>query len=174
MALPLADADTIPACLDMEASGFGRESYPIEVGFVLGDGRTYCTLIHPAPDWTHWDPAAERLHGIARDTTLRHGRDVHTVAAELNRRLQGLTLYSDGWAHDYSWLGRLFDAAGTSPTFRLDSLRARLADREADRWHIVKQQVAGEMNLARHRASTDAKLLQLTWLRLHEPQAAPG
>ena len=55
-------ADTrVPACLDMEASGFGRHSYPIEVGFVLGDGQSWCTLIRPAADWTHWDPAAERL-----------------------------------------------------------------------------------------------------------------
>jgi hypothetical protein len=163
---PHADAIT-PACLDMEASGFGRDSYPIEIGFVLADGRSYCTLIRPAPDWTHWDPAAEHLHGIARDTVLRHGRDTVEVAAQLNRMLRGLTLYCDGWAHDYTWLNKLFDAADAVPAFRLDNLRARLAEAEADRWHIVKQQVAGEMQIGRHRASTDAKLLQMTWQRLH-------
>ena len=164
-ALRAFDAD-IPACLDMEASGFGRDSYPIEVGFVLADGRAECTLIRPVDDWTHWDPAAEQLHGITRDAVLRHGRDVVTVAAMLNRQLQGLTLYCDGWAHDYTWLNRLFDAADAVPAFRLDSLRSRLDDDEAERWHSVKQQVAAEMRSARHRASTDAKVLQLTWQRL--------
>jgi hypothetical protein len=156
----------VPACLDMEASGFGRDSYPIEIGFVLGDGRAWCTLIRPADDWTHWDPAAERLHGISRDAALRHGREIGAVAAHLNRELAGLTLYCDGWAHDYAWLNRLYDAAGLVPAFRLDSLRSRLDDPQADRWHGVKQQVAGEMQGLRHRASTDAKVLQMTWQRL--------
>ena len=168
MALPAARARdlSVPACLDMEASGFGRDSYPIEVGFVLGDGRAWCTLIRPAEDWTHWDPAAEALHGISREAVLRHGRDVDTVAAELNRALAGLTLYCDGWAHDYAWLNRLFDAAGRVPAFRLDSLRSRLDDASADRWHVVRQEVASEMQGLRHRASTDAKVLQLTWQRV--------
>ena len=157
--------------MDMEASGFGRGSYPIEVGFVLADGRSYCTRIHPAPGWTHWDPAAERLHGISREAALRHGRDVATVAAQLNRYLEGLTLYCDGWAHDYAWLNRLFDAADAVPAFRLDSLRGRLDEAEADRWHGTKQQVAAEMQLGRHRASTDAKLLQMTWQRLRSRPA---
>ena len=51
-----------PAVLDVEASGFGRESYPIEVGYVLSGGQTYCSLIRPLPEWTHWDPQAERVH----------------------------------------------------------------------------------------------------------------
>jgi hypothetical protein len=165
-------ADTgVPACLDMEASGFGRDSYPIEVGFVLGDGRSWCTLVRPAEGWTHWDPAAERLHGISRELAQRHGRDVAAVADQLNRQLQGQTLYCDGWAHDYAWLNRLFDAAEAVPAFRLDSLRSRLDEAEAERWHVVKQQVAGEWPAARHRASTDAKLLQMTWQRLREATA---
>ena len=163
---PRSSDPTVPACLDVEASGFGRDSYPIEIGFVLADGQSYCTLIQPAQGWTHWDPAAERLHGISQEAVRRHGRDVTIVAAQLNRQLQGLTLYCDGWAHDYAWLNRLFDAAGAVPAFRLDSLRVRLDEAEADRWHGMKQQVAGEMQFGRHRASTDAKLLQMTWQRL--------
>ena len=66
----------LPAILDMEASGFGRDSYPIEVGYVLPDGRTRCTLIRPAPHWVHWDPAAEQLHHIPRAAVrrLHHAR----------------------------------------------------------------------------------------------------
>jgi hypothetical protein len=35
--------------IDVEASGFGRGSYPIEVGFVLPDGEAVCTLVRPRP-----------------------------------------------------------------------------------------------------------------------------
>lgn len=54
----------VPPILDVEAPGFGAGSYPIEVGYFLGDGTAYCTLIKPAANWTHWDPAAEAVHGI--------------------------------------------------------------------------------------------------------------
>ena len=61
---------------------------------------------------------------------------------------------------------RLFDAAELTPQFRLDSLRALLDEAQAARWHGVKQTVATELRSERHRASTDAKLLQQTWRRL--------
>ena len=35
----LAPPEEAPAVLDIEASGFGRGSYPIEVGFVLANGE---------------------------------------------------------------------------------------------------------------------------------------
>src|SRR5690348_7840388 len=109
----------LPCVMDIEASGFGRGSYPIEIGVVLPDGSAYCTLIVPATDWTHWDGDAERVHGISRGLLLRHGRGPAEVARELNRRLAGREVYSDNWAHDYPWLARLFDAAGLSAQFRL-------------------------------------------------------
>lgn len=155
-----------PTMLDVEASGFGRHSYPIEIGFVLPDGHAFCTLIQPAADWTHWDIAAERVHHIARALIVQRGRPAAEVARMLNESLNGQVVYSDGWANDYSWLGVLFDEAGTSPRFKLENLRALLQDDEADRWHIVKQQVALERGPQRHRASADARLLQLTLQRL--------
>ena len=158
-----------PAVLDIEASGFGSDSYPIEIGYVLPDGQSYCSLIRPAPAWTHWDPQAERVHRIARRTAVDHGRDVAEVAAQLNARLRGLTLYCDGWAHDYVWLNVLFDAAGLTPSFKLDNLRVLLTDREAAFWSVVKQQVTTELRLQRHRASSDAKALQQTLVRLRAP-----
>jgi hypothetical protein len=167
--VPDDPADTAPAVLDIEASGFGRDSYPVEVGFVLADGQTYCSLIRPAPTWTHWDPQAERVHHITQETVMRHGREVTEVAAQLNERLRGLTLYCDGWAHDFTWLSVLFEAAGMTPTFKLDNLRALLTDREAAFWNVVKKQITTEMRLQRHRASSDAKILQRTLMRLRAP-----
>jgi len=163
-----------PAVLDIEASGFGQDSYPIEVGFVLPDGQTFCCLIRPAPGWTHWDPSAERLHRISQQAVQLHGRDAREVALLLNERLHGLTLYCDGWAHDYVWLNVLFEAAGLTPSFKLDNLRALLTDREASFWSIVKKQVATEMRLQRHRASSDAKILQRTLIRLRAPLPQAG
>jgi hypothetical protein len=162
-------APAAPAMLDIEASGFGRDSYPVEVGFVLPDGQSYCSLIRPAPTWTHWDPAAERVHHIPLATVVRHGREVVEVATQLNLRLAGLTVYCDGWAHDYTWLGVLFEAAGLNPSFKLDNLRVLLSDREAAFWAVIKQQVTTEMRLQRHRASSDAKILQHTLIRLRAP-----
>lgn len=157
----------LPACLDIEASGFGRDSYPIEIGYVLADGRPWCTLIRPLPEWTHWDARAEAVHGITREALLRHGRPIADVVTALNRDLRGLTVYCDGWAHDYAWLNRLYDAAGVLPTFRLETMRAVLDERHAAQWHAARQAVMAQMPGDRHRASIDARVLQLTWLRLH-------
>jgi hypothetical protein len=156
------------AILDMEASGFGRNSYPIEVGYVLADGSSFCTLIRPEPNWTHWDEQAEQTHGISRAIAERHGQDATTVAHKLNANLAGKTLYSDGWANDYSWLGKLFDAANISPHFKLDNLRILLTEQEAERWHVVKHAMAQETQIDRHRASADAKLLQLTLAKIKQ------
>lgn len=161
-----------PAILDIEASGFGLGSYPIEVGLVTSEGQPWCSLVRPEPDWQHWDPQAESVHGIAREQLLLHGRSPREVAQMLNERLAGQTVYSDAWAHDYTWLSRLFDVAGRSPHFKLDSLRALLTDAQAARWHEVKRRVSLSLGLQRHRASADARLLQQTYLALQLNQRA--
>lgn len=156
-----------PTILDIEASGFGRGSYPVEIGFVLPDGKAWCTLVRPEPDWQHWDDSAEALHHIPRELALQHGRSAREVAMALNERLRGQVVYCDGWAHDYAWLARLFDAADMTPAFRLDHLRSLLDDDEAQRWPVARQQAVAEAGpQQRHRASTDARLLQQAVLRL--------
>jgi hypothetical protein len=158
-----------PTVLDVEASGFGRSSYPIEVGFVLPTGHTFCTLIRPEPDWTHWDEQAAHTHHISRELILERGAPAMEVAARLNADLRGQTVYSDGWANDYSWLGALYDAAQMAPSFRLENLRQLLTESEAERWHIVKAEISAERGAQRHRASSDARLLQLTFQRIRHP-----
>jgi hypothetical protein len=163
---PAVAAHAAPVVLDIEASGFGRDSYPIEVGFVLPGGEPYCSLIRPVAGWVRWDVQAQQVHGITRETVMEHGRDVREVAGELNRRLAGQTVYTDGWANDYTWLGALFEAAGAVPAFRLDNLRSLLNETQAAAWHAVKESVRQELRIERHRASADARLLQLTVMRL--------
>lgn len=160
-----------PGILDLEASGFGRNSYPIEIGYVLPDGETFCSLIKPADSWTHWDASAEQMHHITRASVLRHGRGAAELAKELNQRLAGLTLYSDGWLQDYTWLNVLYEEAGVAPSFKLGHLRTLLTEAEAQRWDALKREVEAELKLDRHRASSDARLLQVTLLRLREDPA---
>jgi hypothetical protein len=133
------------ACvMDIEASGFGRRSYPIEIGYVRDDGQAWCSLVRPAADWKHWDKQAERVHGIARPALLQHGR----------------TVYCDGWAHDYAWLGLLFEEAGLVPRFKLESVNRLLDDASLARLDAERQRAFAVLGIGRHRASSDARALQ--------------
>ena len=152
--------------IDIEASGFGRNSYPIEVGYVLPDGRARCMLIKPAGEWTHWDEAASQVHGITRATLMAHGKSPGEVARILNDDLAGMVAYCDGWAHDYAWLGALFEEAGTSPRFRLESVNRLLGDTQLSELDDARQGALQELGLDRHRASNDARALQLALLRV--------
>jgi hypothetical protein len=176
LAVPPA-AILVPAFIDVEASSLGTRGYPIEVGLITSEGSMYCSLISPPADWTRndaiaWDEGAERVHGITRPILATHGKPLQHVASELNRIAAGLTLFSDAWGNDYPWLARLFDAADLPMHFHLDSLRKLLDDSEAGRWSTVKAEVIAELNLTRHRASSDAKILQRTLMRIKAVQAA--
>jgi DNA polymerase III epsilon subunit-like protein len=158
--LPDPSNAALPCVLDIEASGFGRNSYPIEVGYALPDGRTVCMLVRPTANWTHWDANAQQVHGISRETLNTHGRPVAEVARALNQDLAGLTVYCDGWAHDYPWLAALFDAADQRPRFKLDSVGRLLTDERLHRLDEARRLALAEMGLTRHRASNDARALQ--------------
>jgi len=155
----------VPAILDVEASGFGAGSYPVEIGFALPGGERGCVLIRPEADWTHWDEEAQLLHRLSRDRLLEQGRSVAEVAAWLNEQLRGMTLYSDAWAHDISWLGRLFDRANLLPRFRIEALQVLMSEEQLRNWIQAREQVLRELRLDRHRASADAWLIQQTYLR---------
>ena len=160
-----------PIIIDVEASGFGKGSYPVEVGLVLPDGSRHCYLITPARNWHAWDAEAEKVHGISRELLLSYGRPVQDVAWRLNQLLGNKTAYSDAWAFDMSWLGKLYDAAQMQQRFRIAGIAELIDEQQRGRWHEVKRQVAEEMGLRRHRASGDARILQETWRRLRRRAA---
>ncbi len=165
---------TLPCVIDIEASGFGRGSYPIEIGFVLPDGKAVCTLIRPLDGWTHWDGEAASLHGLSRELLLRHGRPAAEVAALLNRHLAGCSVYSDNWAHDFAWLALLFDGADTQPAFRLRHLRELLDDDQAAHWDGACAAARHRLPMARHRASNDARIVQQAIGALQSPAWTPA
>jgi hypothetical protein len=159
-------AKALPVFLDIEASGFGAGSYPIEVGVVMPDGEALCCLVRPPDEWKHWDASAEAIHHITRDLLLQHGLSVDAVVDRLENALCGREVFSDAWGNDYAWLSRLYDQVGRVPRFHLRSLRELLDEEQAARWHVVKQAVSEELHTTRHRASNDARVLQATYGRL--------
>lgn len=146
--------------MDIEASGFGRGSYPIEVGVSLSDGHCHCFLIYPEPEWQHWTEEGQKTHGIPRELLLEKGLPPREVALQLNQILEGKTLYSDAWGQDNSWLMKLYDAAGLWPNYKLESIRAVMNENEAERYHTCFQESEETLQLTRHRASSDARLIQ--------------
>ncbi|MEL0082853.1 MAG: hypothetical protein VW985_07425 [Gammaproteobacteria bacterium] len=156
---------TEPLIIDVEASGFGGSSYPIEIGIALENDEKFCTLILPAPEWTHWDDAAEKVHRVARDLLELYGKPMAEVTAQLNELLRGKTLYTDGWVVDKPWLITLFHTANSPMEFEVSPLEMILNEHQMECWHDTKERVIAEMNLKRHRASYDAWIIQETYKR---------
>ncbi len=161
-----------PVIIDVEASGFGRGSYPIEVGFVREDGSSQCTLIKRQAEWTHWQPDAEGLHGISRECLERNGRSVIDVATMLNEGLSKQTVYSDAWGNDRSWIALLFECAEMPQRFKLESLSSILSEEQKAIWHESKEMVIASSGFTRHRASNDALVLQQTYCKTLSLSAA--
>lgn len=153
----------LPYIIDIEASGFGGQSYPIEVGVALSDGERFCSLITPAPGWTHWDEGAENVHHITRGTLESCGKPAQEVARQLNNLLEGKTLYSDGWVVDKPWLTTLFHEAGESMKFSVSPLELILSEQQMEHWHETRERVSAESSMRRHRASNDAWIVQQTF-----------
>ena len=159
----------VPAIIDVEASGFGRGSYPIEVGVALEDGTVHAMLITPAEGWDHWDEQAEKLHGISRETLAEQGKTPREVAMFLNDLCGGQTLYSDAWSFDSSWVGRLFDEAEIVQRFKLDTITRLLSEDELNLWSETKDSTAAELGLEQHRAANDVTLLRKTFESVKTP-----
>jgi hypothetical protein len=157
----------IPVVIDVEASGFGAGSYPIEIGFVLGSGASFCTLVTPLPEWQHWDNEAATVHGIDRDTLQLNGKPAREVAFWLNEHLAGQVVFSDGWAQDNTWISRLFNDVDVLMRFRVQTIRYLMDEQQLQFWQQARNQAAGLIS-GRHRASADARIVQQAYLLSRE------
>ena len=153
-----------PTIIDVEASGFGVDGYPIEVGVVKYNGERYCALIKPVDDWQHWCENAEKIHGISRELLANRGKHVHEVCAELNDFLQETMAFSDAWIHDNPWLNRLFFAARMNRSFHVSPIEYIASEEQLMLWDATKKRLEVELTIARHRASGDAYLIQQTYI----------
>ena len=153
----------LPTILDFEASGFGYESYPIEVGIALGGGERFCTLIQPLEQWQHWDEEAAKIHQISRKDLLRHGIPIVDVCMRLNQLLGDQVVYSDGWVVDKPWLNTLYQAGQMDPSFSLSPIESIQSEAQQKAWGDVKAELLELFAFDRHRASHDALLIQETY-----------
>ena len=158
----------IPIILDIEASGFGPESYPIEIGIAFMNEETRCFLIKPERHWTHWDEQAQSVHHIDPQVLRDKGSAAKEVAEQINTLLYGKTVYTDAWCFDYSWLNLLFHTMELPMRFRLESVLTLLPEEALTTWNATKTNVINRLGRQRHRASVDARVIQLTYLSLAE------
>lgn len=154
-----------PYIIDVEASGLGPNSYPIEVGLALEPDRRYCTLIRPADRWDHWDKQAESVHKISRKNLLEYGRCVTEVALKLNHLLGNKIVFTDAWCVDSPWIIELYAAAGIEKTFKVSALEMILTEQQMNLWAQTRDAVVLDLGLARHRASNDSWIIQETYIR---------
>lgn len=113
--------ESMPCFIDFEASSLGTRSYPIEVAFNLEDGKVESYLIDPSgiSYWNDWDSFAESVHKITQGQLRRNGLQPNVIAEIMNERLEGKILYSDVHEYDWIWCQKLFEAAGTTPKFKI-------------------------------------------------------
>jgi hypothetical protein len=154
-------------CLDFEASGLGRSSYPIEAA-VAGCHSGECTswLIRPTEAWLTegiWSAQSFDVHKIALAEIMAHGKPAEFVARELKRICRGKIVLCDGGEYDQRWLSTLFWSVGERPSFELSDFAvfARdLAARSGRRPEIAVGRSELEA-LSRfpllHRAASDAR-----------------
>lgn len=152
--------------LDIEASGLSSNSYPIEIGVVLTDNSSWCNLIKPAKSWSYWSQEAQKIHQITQDNLAQHGKDIRAIAESLNELLKGQIVYSDCWVLDDQWLRKLYAEARLFPSFRLRDIMHILKEDDFAHWENTKSTIAKELNIERHRATNDARILQESFLRV--------
>ena len=90
------------------------------------------------------------------------------VCEELNELLAGVTVYSDAWVVDKPWVETLFQACNLQPTFDISPIEAIQTECQYENWDSVRQSMIAELGMQRHRASADAFLIQVIYMRTRE------
>lgn len=159
------------AFLDVEASGLGSGSYPIELGWAIPWSASGGVLIRPALDWTYWNPASERLfHRISRQHLEQHDVPPAQALAQIIKAVQGHQVYSADPDFDVHWLGLLARAAWETTPFEIGDaqklFRAAAAQRHRNLDAITIEAERRRPHI--HRAQADAEQLALIWTLLQE------
>lgn len=146
--------------LDVEASGLGHSSYPVEVAYASSTGEHADFLIKPTTEWLEkgeWDNNAERLHGLSQQQLLEQGDNIVNVAQQLNKYLCGKLVLCNDLTFDGFWLSQLFKAANISVAFHLTDLSALFDYWGEQKAHLFKEEYGKTLNTNEHRALPDAK-----------------
>ncbi len=161
------------AFIDLEASGLGSKSWPVEVGWAFEDGAAQSLLIRPHDSWTDeaWDSRAEALHGLTRARLEEEGVETRAACMALNEAFDGAKVYSDAPDWDGFWLFRLFSAAGVRQSFSILDY-GRLIRPLLGQGQGALLERAARLAPRRHRAADDARHLQVLY-RLASERCAP-
>ena len=141
--------------MDLEASGLGAESYPIEVAWKCpATGRSDNFFINPdsVSHWRYWDEFAEELHGLDRERLVADGISAGEACDRLNHTLDGETLISDALEFDSYWIKRLFQATGKQPAFNIAGLDGLLTAEQ-----LIQYRFIARSQFRRHRAMQDVE-----------------
>lgn len=146
---------------DVEASGLGDLSYPIEVGWVSDSGACDSFLIKPCEAWRTemaWDVFAEqKIHHISQKELAEDGVDIITAATRLNESLKGKLVLSDMLLLDAEWLKKLFYEADIVPLFRLAGLDQIQRSWGHEKTMLFKDARKNQNMVPEHRALADAE-----------------
>ncbi len=163
----------IPTIIDVETSGAGPGGYPVEIGIAAANGKTHCFLVKPPPQWLRWDHKHETIHEITLATLKAAGKEPVDVALALNSLLKGDVAYCEQWGSAMTQMSLLFYTAGVPQMFSIESLHSLARQPKPDTWNRLRQSVTADLNPQRRRASTDALILQKTYLRSLEEIIPP-
>ena len=107
--------------MDVEASSFSMDSYPIQIAWGTPSGDIECHLINPSyiDNWKDWSQQAQSVHRLTIDVLVKDGRHPREVAERMNHCLEGNEVWSDAPPLDTFWLGALFEAVKLAPKFQL-------------------------------------------------------
>lgn len=144
--------------LDIESSGLHEESYPIEVGFTLGE-KSYSYMIKRPPEWSFWDEISEQCyHNISREELDEKGLSPLEVVTLMNELLVGQVLYTDSYPFDEYWLRKLYSYVKLEMTFKLVDFAKLTADYGISDYSFFElKEELNDMEFA-HRAAYDAQL----------------
>ncbi|MFK4132110.1 hypothetical protein ACI2KR_07405 [Pseudomonas luteola] len=150
--------------LDIESSGLGDESYPIQFGVTYLDkaqGKlvTIKEDIKPAEGWDYWDSEAEEfIHFISRER-LEGGKSCRDACLILNKHLGDNEVIVDSVADDEFWLNKLFEEAGIQRTFYITNIEKYLLREFGVKSDIYEQK--RERYEFSHDAGEDALIIYL-------------
>ncbi len=150
--------------IDFEASSL-NPGYPIQVAVILEDGQVYSSYINPPDVWIEsgdWDPKSEEIHKIPMKILQLHGKDVVTVANELNEFINGREVFCDGGLYDLRWCSRLFVTANVTKGFMLGDIMRDLIKGPTNNIPLwcAKQAAVKILGLREHDAENDVRIIQ--------------
>ena len=163
-----------PIFLDIEASSWTFNSFPIEIAWGSTTDNIQSYLINPQEiqEWTDWSTNAEKAHGISRELLTSQGISPYEMCELLKKNLDGKTVYTDAPDYDGMWLFNLFKGCEIDPSpidlrsfdeLMISTFSKEIDTRLFDLKEILRFKSRAKDRGKQHRASWDVEYLVTTW-----------